>query len=278
MELPISRRYRLFSSEMPMKVQVASDLHHELAVPNSEMARPLERSDDSVDVLVLAGDIHNQLKGVDLYADYPVPVVYVCGNHEFYNSEMQLLLPELRRKANGTSVKLLEKDEFIRGNVRFLGCTMWTDYHMFPLQLDASMEHARRDVLDHRRIRKPNHGRFEPEDAVAEQRAAVDFLVRKIRTPFSGATVVVTHHAPSARSVHPHEQNNPLVPAFASNLEFLVSEADIWIHGHIHHSSDYRLGKCRVICNPRGYPGRNRTNPSLAYENAGFDPRKVIDV
>ncbi|VBS33541.1 phosphoesterase [Burkholderia pseudomallei] len=261
-----------------MKVQVASDLHHELTVDGSPMSRPVALAGEDVDVLVLAGDVHNQLAGIELYAHYPVPVVYVCGNHEFYDSEMQLLLPEMRRKASGTSVKLLEKDEFIRGNVRFLGCAMWTDYHMFPLRLDASMQYARAHVLDHRRIRKENHGRFEPEDVMAEQRAALEFLVRKIREPFAGKTVVVTHHAPSARSVHPHEQSNPLVPAFASNLEFLVSEADIWIHGHIHLSSDYQLGKCRVICNPRGYPGRNRSNPALAYENAGFDPCKVIDV
>ncbi|CAJ3384632.1 phosphoesterase [Burkholderia pseudomallei] len=261
-----------------MKVQVASDLHHELAVAGSSMSEPIALADAEVDALVLAGDIHNQLGAIDLYASYPVPVIYVCGNHEFYDSEMQLLLPEMKRRANGTSVKLLEKEVFIRGNVRFLGCTMWTDYHMFPLRLNASMEYARRHVLDHRRIRKPNSGRFEPEDAVVEQRDALDFLVRKIREPFPGATVVVTHHAPSARSVHPREQNNPLVPAFASNLEFLVSEADLWIHGHIHRSSDYQLGGCRVVCNPRGYPGRNRTNPVLPYENAEFDPRKVIDV
>ncbi|AJX28202.1 hypothetical protein D0U02_15130 [Burkholderia pseudomallei] len=262
-----------------MRIQVASDLHHELAVSNSAMAARLEHADDAVDVLVLAGDIHNQTGAIDLYADYPVPVVYVCGNHEFYGTEMLQLLPELRRRAVGTSVKLLEKDELILNNVRFLGCTMWTDYHAFPLCLNTAMEYARNHMLDHQRIRESNNGRFEPEDAAEEQRAALEFLVRKIREPFPGKTVVITHHAPSARSIHQHEQNNPLVPAFASNLEFLASEADLWIHGHIHLSSDYRLGNCRVICNPRGYPGRrNRSNPALAYENAQFDARKVIDV
>ncbi|WP_438326968.1 metallophosphoesterase [Burkholderia pseudomallei] len=261
-----------------MRLQIASDLHHELAVSSSAMAARLERADDSVDVLVLAGDIHNKTGAIYLYADYPVPVVYVCGNHEFYGAEMLQLLPELQRAAAGTSVHLLEKSELVLGNVRFLGCCLWTDYHAFPLCLNAAMEYARTHMEDHRRIRKPNNGRFEPEDAVKEQRAALEFLVRKIREPFPGKTVVITHHAPSARSVHQHEQNNPLAPAFASNLEFLVSEADLWIHGHIHLSSDYQLGKCRVICNPRGYPGRNRSNAALVYENAGFDANKVIEV
>lgn len=261
-----------------MKVQVASDLHHELAVAGSPMSAPIALADADVDVLVLAGDIHSQLGTIDLYADYPVPAVYVCGNHEFYGAEMQSLLTAMRRRASGTSVKLLEKEEFVLESVRFVGTCLWTDYHAFPLRVNESMEYVRTHLTDHRRIRKPNNGRFEPEDAAAEQRQALKYLVTKIREPFAGTTVVVTHHAPSARSVHPHEQNNPLVPGFASNLEFLVSEADIWIHGHIHHSSDYRLGKCRVICNPRGYPGRNRATPALPYENAKFDPRKVIDV
>ncbi|MGF6774881.1 metallophosphoesterase [Paraburkholderia sp. GAS334] len=261
-----------------MKLQIASDLHHELAISGCPMSRPVPLADGNVDVLVLAGDIHNQLRAIDLYFDYPVPVVYVCGNHEFYDSEMATLLSDMRRRAMGTSVQLFEKDEFVLQDVRFLGTCLWTDYCAFPLALNESMEFAGTHLLDHRRIRKPNHGRFEPEDAVAEQREALSFLVRKIRKPFAGKTVVVTHHAPSARSVHPTEQRNPLVPAFASNLEFLVSEADVWIHGHIHTSSDYQLGNCRVICNPRGYPGRNRQRPELPYENARFDPEKVIDV
>jgi len=133
-------------------------------------------------------------------------------------------------------------------------------------------------MLDHRKIRRANENRFEPEDAIAEQRQALGFLVAKIPEPFAGKTVVVTHHAPSARSVHPREQKNPLLPGFASNLEYLVSEADVWIHGHLHNSSDYFLGGCRVVCNPRGYPGWNRQHPKLPYRNASFDQAKVIVV
>lgn len=261
-----------------MKLQIASDLHHELAVPRSPMSWPVALADRYVDVLVLAGDVHKHIGAIDLYRDYPVPVVYVCGNHEFYGSEMATVLSDLRQRSMGTSVYLLEKDELVLGQTRFLGTTMWTDYHAYPISLSESMEYVRSHVLDHRKIRKANMARFEPEDAVAEQRAALQFLVSKVRKPFAGKTIVVTHHSPTARSVHPSEQSNPLLPAFASNLEYLVSEADVWIHGHLHNSSDYQLGKCRVICNPRGYPGRNRLRPELPYENSSFDPEKVIDV
>jgi len=59
--------------------------------------------------------------------------------------------------------------------------------------------------------------------------------------------------------------------AFASNMEDLIFETgpDLWVHGHIHDSSDYRIGKTRVICNPRGY----------AHEpNPDFDADLVVEM
>lgn len=61
-----------------MKLQIASDLHHEHTIPGSPISQPLVVGDSSVDVLVLAGDIGNQLRGIELHVDYPVPIVYVC--------------------------------------------------------------------------------------------------------------------------------------------------------------------------------------------------------
>lgn len=45
--------------------------------------------------------------------------------------------------------------------------------------------------------------------------------------------------------------------AYASNLEALIEARGpaLWVHGHIHTSSDFRIGATRIVCNPRGYPG-----------------------
>jgi Icc-related predicted phosphoesterase len=43
----------------------------------------------------------------------------------------------------------------------------------------------------------------------------------------------------------------------------------LWVHGHIHHRADYRLGSTRVVCNPRGYPEE---------PGEGFDPQKVVEL
>ena len=47
------------------------------------------------------------------------------------------------------------------------------------------------------------------------------------------------------------------------------SEIDIWIHGHIHTSSDYQIGKTRIICNPKGYPDE---------PDSGFEHDFIIEV
>jgi len=48
----------------------------------------------------------------------------------------------------------------------------------------------------------------------------------------------------------------------------------LWIHGHTHTSFDYRVGNCRVLCNPRGYQAAGRPLP----ENAAFNPGLVVQV
>ncbi|MFM0654439.1 hypothetical protein [Paraburkholderia sediminicola] len=48
------------------RIQVASDLHHELATPGLLLSQAVELADIDVDVLVLAGDVDNQLGAIDL--------------------------------------------------------------------------------------------------------------------------------------------------------------------------------------------------------------------
>lgn len=52
-----------------------------------------------------------------------------------------------------------------------------------------------------------------------------------------------------------------------------AGQADLWVHGHVHESFDYWIGRCRVVCNPRGYPGR-----AGQAENARFDPNYVVEI
>ena len=85
---------------------------------------------------------------------------------------------------------------------------------------------------------------------------------------------MVTHHAPSPRSIHPRFAGSVINACFISDAERLIdgARADLWIHGHTHDSFDYNVNGTRVLCNPRGY-AKDGVN-----ENASFDADLVVEI
>lgn len=107
-----------------MKALILSDLHLEFA--------PFEPAPDlEFDVVILAGDIHSPAKrAVQWAADTfrGKSVVYLPGNHEYYDGRLDTTLAEARRAADGSNVHVLDGDELVIDGVRFLGATLWTDF------------------------------------------------------------------------------------------------------------------------------------------------------
>lgn len=272
-----------------MRIQFGSDLHLEFLRKKFPRETRIGRVDARhADVLVLAGDIHSSTEAVDVFADWPCPVLYVPGNHEFYDETIQSVIERLRKKSQGTAVRVMDCDEVVLGGVRFLGCTLWTDY-----LLDGEGEVRRRAMVaceammaDHRKIHgrsNPNE-RFKAADAEAIHQEHRGWLEDRLKG--SGAsspmpTVVVTHHGPHELSIHPRFEGNPCNPGFISKMGPLLEHADLWIHGHVHDSFDYRVGRCRVVTNPGGYAAglqRAKTLEDISWENPAFDPFKVVEV
>ncbi|MEM5341468.1 metallophosphoesterase [Paraburkholderia azotifigens] len=261
-----------------MRIQIASDLHLENLHRSFPGHNPVAPSD--ADVLVLAGDVANRADAVEHFARWPVPVLYVHGNHEAYGVEYGALAAHIRTRATGTMVHYLERDALVVDDVRFLGCCLWTDYALDGTR-DESMALADRMMHDYRAIRIDGSERFRPEHALAEHEKALDWLQDQLAKPFDGRTVVVTHHGVAPPSVHPRYAGNPFNAAFVSDLGPLLGHADVWIHGHVHDSFDYCVGGTRVIANPLGY-AKNRQMAGmpagLKWENPAFDPALVIEV
>jgi predicted phosphodiesterase len=262
-----------------VRIQIASDLHHEFlhhGAPGSEALRLAK----NVDVLILAGDIHAGTQVVGLYGQFPVPVLYVHGNHELYRHEFFTSQHQLRTNLAPSSLRFLERDELILNGVRFLGCCLWTDYNLRPEWKTVALREAEIAMNDHRHIRYGRAHAFSPRDAETEHQKSVEWLADRLTQPFQGRTVVITHHAPHANSIPPEYERDILSAAFASDLTPLMKYVDVWVHGHIHRSVDYIVGGCRVICNPRGYPKRYSINPAalVAFENPEFAPGLVIEI
>jgi Icc-related predicted phosphoesterase len=143
------------------------------------------------------------------------------------------------------------------------------------------MDRAAQSLNDHRLIRTALGAPFTPRDALREHVVSRKWLERELEKPFSGRTVVLTHHAPHEFSVHPRYRGDLLNAAFASHLPHMVERADLWVHGHTHDGFDYTVGRCRVVANPLGYP-RNLSSASsvaeVAFENKDFKPNLIVDV
>jgi hypothetical protein len=144
----------------------------------------------------------------------------------------------------------------------------------------AAMEAAEAAVLDYQRI-NTQRGLLRADQALAEHLRSRDWLERELSRNGAGCTVVITHHAPHPASIHPRYAGNPINSAFVSDLTGLVEQADLWLHGHVHDSFDYHVGRCRVVSNPRGYAQNRRAVSSpgdLQFENPAFQPDLVIEL
>lgn len=250
-----------------MKLNVLSDLHLSLA--------PLPVPQNDADVVVLAGDIARPKEAIAWARGFAKPVLYVPGNHEFYGGSIDGTVAELRRLSAGTNIRVLEDDEVAIGGVRFLGTTLWTDFMLSGEgpERQAAMQAAQRFMRDFAVIRT-GEATFTPQDSAALFARHAAWLAGRLAAPHAGPTVVITHHAPSTKSIHARFAGSALNACFVSDAERLIDgrRAALWIHGHTHDGFDYVVNGTRVLCNPRGY-AKNGVN-----ENAWFDADLSVEV
>lgn len=293
-----------------MRAHVVNDQHHN--IPFNDYAP----RDVDCDLVICAGDVGPPLRESLkwLAKHYPSQrKIYVPGNHDYYSAEVKNH-PELkttyeRERAEAPAVAadlgidLLDNASVEIEGVRFLGSTLWTDFGSAPDYLTfADRIRAAMRMNDYRLVKvgKGRGGdRLLPRDTINAHKVAVKWLTEQLAQPFDGETVVVTHHAPSEKSLFGGKVGQDLDWCYASNLEHLMMPADspeaiargltpnhvppsAWIHGHVHANQDYRVGAgvdtdgCRVLANPRGYPKYERQNAPR--ENPAFDDQLVIEL
>ncbi len=264
-----------------MRIQIASDLHLEHLEWRFPDYRGVEFAD--ADLLVLAGDIANGARGLDLFADWPVPVIYVPGNHEYYGHACADIRSQLARKA-GALPNLAVLDEGVKtiGGLRFIGCTLWTDYALFGEgRRESAMAACAASLPDHRVIRGEAGVPFAPAYVRQLHFRQKAWLRARLDEPFAGKTVVITHHAPARGSLHPVFATDPVSAAFVSDLGDMLGIAALHIHGHTHHSFDYEVNATRVIANPMGYCQGVKSAASpleVRRENPDFQARLVVEL
>jgi hypothetical protein len=284
-----------------MKIQLLSDLH--LESNPGFMPQPAP----GADLLVLAGDIGSYQRGSALTAmedadfglgrfsprrGWPVPVLFVPGNHEYDGLDFDEAHARLQETCARLDIAWLERTCLVREGVRFVGTTLWSDFdalgplagqalpqtppaHALPggytAQLKSREKAFRAADFYLRKTGTTRHGEPWLAAQVREQALLCQHWLREaLAQPHDGPTVVVTHFAPSLRSADPRYGQVPGTAGFCNALDDLLTHAELWLHGHLHCPSDYVHGGCRVLANPLGYESKG--------EQARFVTDLTIDV
>jgi predicted MPP superfamily phosphohydrolase len=243
------------------KIQVVSDLHLEfsdLKLPGGDL---LIIAGDLIEARTYLGEFHStRLEGEPTnrflkffqneLAKYK-QVLYILGNHEFYNGKIETIT-EIYPQTLPKNVKVLNRDTFEYGDYLFVGATLWTDCNKGDW---FTIQNLKQNMADFSIIRY-NEKRFLPEDSVELHKKDLDYIKTIVNQNKDKKIFVITHHTPSFKSCHAKYNGKMINGAFHSELsEFILDNPNIkyWAHGHTHDPFDYEIGECRVICNPRGY-------------------------
>ena len=271
-----------------------SDLHLDCA----DMFLP-EREGDKDVVCVIAGDlgsIHNNsllhtriLPFLQRACHQFRHVIYVLGNHEHDHGVVQSTVGELGKSVDAACIfnlSVLENQTVVVDGVAFIGATLWTDcdnmspyasFYWNGMSDHDLIRYGPSTSLDYTR-------RMQAEDTWTEWTRSRAYIFDEIRRQreFGNKVCVVTHHAPSRASIHPDYVDSPNLNMFfasSMDLDIMDTPPDLWIHGHVHHSFDYpidstgQICNTRVVCNPRGYVGYERSP-----KHGGFDAAMRIEI
>jgi hypothetical protein len=271
-----------------VKIQLMSDLHLEV----HPEYRPVAAL--GAEMLVLAGDIGSYQSGSRVAGDdfglerfsprrgWPMPVLFVPGNHEYDNLDFDAAHARLRDTCKRLGITWLEREVLVVAGVRFIGTTLWSDFDALatkddwaaasPARLLKKREKAFRAANFY--LQKTGTSRAgAPLLAQGWREHALEchaWLREALAAPFEGSTVVVTHFAPSLRSADPRYGLTPGTAGFCNSLDELLPCARLWIHGHLHCQHDYHVGACRVVANTLGYAAKG--------EQQGFREQLLITI
>lgn len=213
-----------------MKIALFSDIHleHRNVQEWDYIVNHVVETAQGADLVVNAGDTHhseeirNQLARI--FEANGFQYVSVMGNHDWYGHDWQ--------EAD------FHTTEF--GDLRVVHGTMWTDFYNDPtVEFDAE-----RFISDFRYI-----------EGVTASKMHDEFLKFRDYVEFLKPEIVVSHFAPSPRSIVDQWKGHSLNGYFCPNmLDQLAHRPKLWVHGHIHNPVDYEEDGVHVVANPLGYP------------------------
>lgn len=257
-----------------MKILLVSDLHVKYAKQDLDTIV----SDAARDLLIVLGDFSDTWNTVklELFLEKHLQhsdVLYVLGNHEYYAPNFYNVTTKVRELFDRIDAPhkayLLERDTIVIDGIRFIGTTLWSCFNFSIYSIKDEMMH--RATLYKSSEYETGHITY--LDILSEYYQNLSYIESKLMEPFEGITVVLTHHAPSFKSIATEWLDSKHSSLYATNLEHLMygkNAPEYWFHGHTHEAKDYVVGETRVISNPHAY--------AHLEPNSGYKPDFLVDI
>ncbi|KAF2494439.1 hypothetical protein BU16DRAFT_589291 [Lophium mytilinum] len=272
----------------PLTLHVLSDLHLETPLPSHlyQTYNPLPGGWAGCTHLCLLGDtgllahapLFTFLRRTLLH-NPRLHILYVPGNHEFYDTSIPAGLTLLHAFAAevakdgeygaGKRFWVLDRARVDIGAVTVLGCTLWS-----KVSAEEAGEVAGR-MSDMRRIAGWDLGRW--GEAHERDLAWLNGAVGEVEREERGRSVVVLmHHSPTTlpQAVDTRHAGGGMLSAYHTNLStelcWTSPVVRLWAFGHTHFSCAFEeplTGKL-VFANQKGYAG---------HEGVGFDARRYVE-
>jgi predicted phosphohydrolase len=204
-------------------------------------------------------------------------VIWVPGNHEFYDHDYPVALEEMGEFAIKEGIHLLDEtlgtQDLVIDGVTFWGSTLWTDLKEEDWVVMQKIGHGMNDFYVIGNSDKGEGAGFSAQDSVA--------INKRTREKINwDADVIITHHHPLLRE-HSRFPMSDITYGFCNTgLEQLIydSKVKLWLFGHTHDSTYEELNGTRIVSNQQGYPRKDWHTGDIIYEESGFDPGLILTI
>lgn len=258
-----------------VKIIKLSDLHTET------FKYKMNINNDMCDIVIFAGDIGNKFQAMKLINELlekNIIVIYVLGNHEFYNYNNKVkTIDEIKdgwkkRSEENENLHVLDDSSVVIKGIKFIGSTAWTkistenyDAKTINYEIDCLSDFQK--IIKRKLMRGYRTIRGYPitlEDYDNMHIKSINYIKDEIAKPFNGRKILITHHPITKESKHPDFENYDFNSQFfTSDYSEIIHNSDLhyYFHGHIHYYFKYDLNETNVLCNAYGYAKYNEINP-----------------
>ena len=265
-----------------MKFRIISDLHIDINA-HYEDDNLLKFDPDAF--YLIAGDTSGSYTITSNFIENHINQgVFILGNHEGYEADRETHIDTNLTKENiadklSRDFPLTSKVSFLENQYKeigediiVVGCTLYTDFRLYEdLDYDQTyaMNYAHSRMNDFRYVytygdTHETYRNVTPLDYVRYFNTSLNFIEETCNKFPDKKIIVVTHHAPSMRSIRGRYVTDLLSAAYASPLEDFIKAHDnikLWTHGHIHNVPEYKFrNRAQVISCPFGYFNEGRHN------------------